>query len=85
MLLSSECRLYDGRQPIIAVLDSAVIKAVLVKECYSTFTNRRVSLLLLEPSDSKMYGYMLNQKIERGSLDFFFLYRILKHAKLSLG
>ncbi|XP_058013527.1 cytochrome P450 3A9-like [Ahaetulla prasina] len=49
MKFDSECfnkygkiwRLYDGRQPIIAVLDSAVIKAVLVKECYSTFTNRR--------------------------------------------
>ncbi|XP_049759642.1 cytochrome P450 3A8-like isoform X1 [Elephas maximus indicus] len=33
---------YDGPQPVIAITDPGMIKTVLVKESYSTFTNRRM-------------------------------------------
>ncbi|XP_076598138.1 cytochrome P450 3A27-like [Chaetodon auriga] len=33
--------LYDGRIPVLAIMDTAMIKTILVKECYSVFTNRR--------------------------------------------
>ncbi|XP_036597172.1 cytochrome P450 3A8-like [Trichosurus vulpecula] len=32
---------FDGRQPVLAIMDPETIKSVLVKECYSIFTNRR--------------------------------------------
>ncbi|XP_056442486.1 cytochrome P450 3A30-like [Gadus chalcogrammus] len=33
--------IYDGRQPVLCTTDVSLIKTVLIKECYSLFTNRR--------------------------------------------
>ncbi|MCJ8748301.1 hypothetical protein PDJAM_G00163220 [Pangasius djambal] len=33
--------IYDARQPGLCVMDTEIIKTVLIKECYSLFTNRR--------------------------------------------
>ncbi|KAM9454125.1 cytochrome P450 3A27-like [Clarias gariepinus] len=33
--------IYDGRQPVLCVLDRDILKTILIKECYSLFTNHR--------------------------------------------
>nr|XP_014342333.1 PREDICTED: cytochrome P450 3A27-like [Latimeria chalumnae] len=33
--------IYDGRVPIFCITDTGMIKTILIKECYSLFTNRR--------------------------------------------
>lgn len=37
-------RIFDGRQPVLAVLDPVLIRNILVKECYTIFTNRKVGI-----------------------------------------
>uniref|UniRef100_A0A8C7K9D3 Cytochrome P450 3A n=1 Tax=Oncorhynchus kisutch TaxID=8019 RepID=A0A8C7K9D3_ONCKI len=34
--------IYDGRQPVLCIMDKSMIKTVLIKECYNIFTNRRL-------------------------------------------
>uniref|UniRef100_A0A673J4T5 unspecific monooxygenase n=1 Tax=Sinocyclocheilus rhinocerous TaxID=307959 RepID=A0A673J4T5_9TELE len=33
--------IYDARQPVLCIMDQSIFKTILVKECYSLFTNRR--------------------------------------------
>ncbi|XP_076584600.1 cytochrome P450 3A40-like [Chaetodon auriga] len=37
--------IFDGRQPVLCIADPAMIKTILIKECYSFFTNRRNTYL----------------------------------------
>ncbi|KAK7806240.1 hypothetical protein U0070_008903 [Myodes glareolus] len=44
----NQLTLYDSQQPVLAITDPEIIKIVLVKECYSIFTNHRIGVLFEE-------------------------------------
>ncbi|NXW03604.1 CP3AL protein, partial [Fregetta grallaria] len=78
--------IYDGRQPVVAVMDPQIIKTVLVKECYSTFTNRRRldiagelsnALSLAEDEEWKRMRTVLSPTFTSGKLKEMF--PIMKH------
>ncbi|CAO2630220.1 Cytochrome P450 3A13 [Lemmus lemmus] len=68
---------YEGRNPILAITDPDMIKTVLVKECYSTFTNRRTfgpsgilkkALSLAEDEEWKRIRALLSPTFTSGKL-----------------
>uniref|UniRef100_A0A5F9CI33 Cytochrome P450 3A n=1 Tax=Oryctolagus cuniculus TaxID=9986 RepID=A0A5F9CI33_RABIT len=69
--------LFDGRQPLMVITDPDMIKTVLVKECYSVFTNRRSfgpvgfmkkSVSISEDEDWKRIRTLLSPTFTSGKL-----------------
>ncbi|NWU99916.1 C340 protein, partial [Upupa epops] len=69
--------IFDGRQPVLVVLDPILIKNILVKECYSIFTNRRnfrlngilkASLVVAEDDQWKRIRTVLSPTFTSGKL-----------------
>ncbi|KAF4075541.1 hypothetical protein AMELA_G00235620 [Ameiurus melas] len=56
--------IYDARQPVLCILDTEIIKTVLIKECYSLFTNRRMFGIMKSHSHSLVGN--LQKTSERG-------------------
>uniref|UniRef100_A0A8C6X052 Cytochrome P450 3A n=1 Tax=Neogobius melanostomus TaxID=47308 RepID=A0A8C6X052_9GOBI len=83
--------IFDGRQPVLCLTDPAMVKAVLVKECYSLFTNRRNFRLngplydavsIAEDDQWKRIRSVLSPSFTSGRLKEMF--DIMKHHSASL-
>ncbi|XP_075952994.1 cytochrome P450 3A40-like [Anarhichas minor] len=83
--------LYDGRQPLLATVDTAMIKTILVKECYSIFTNRRDfglngplrdAVSIVEDEKWKRIRSVLSPSFTSGSLKE--MYSIMLHHSSNL-
>ncbi|XP_038676349.1 cytochrome P450 3A8-like [Scyliorhinus canicula] len=69
--------IYDGRQPILAILDPDLIKTIFIKECYTLFTNRwniglngplTESILMVEDDHWKRIRSVLSPTFTSGRL-----------------
>ncbi|XP_067316647.1 cytochrome P450 3A9-like [Anolis sagrei] len=77
---------FDGRLPVLAILDPVIIKTILVKECYTHFTNRRdfglngefdSSILIVQDEQWKRIRTVLSPNFTSGRLKEMF--PIIKH------
>ncbi|XP_053349369.1 cytochrome P450 3A30-like [Clarias gariepinus] len=66
--------IYEGRRPILMTLDLEMIKSIMVKECFSTFTNRRDANMELAGPFTDGIGFVKDEKWKRirSSLSPFF-------------
>uniref|UniRef100_A0A4W4GZQ3 Cytochrome P450 3A n=1 Tax=Electrophorus electricus TaxID=8005 RepID=A0A4W4GZQ3_ELEEL len=83
--------IYDARQPVLSIMDKDIIKTILIKECYSLFTNRRNFRLngplydavsIVEDDDWRRIRSVLSPSFTSGRLKEMF--RIMKTHSHSL-